>query len=58
MARFIKRNWMWMMMAATMAVAGPLLARSSGETARQRSLDALTEIMELVQKPNPRRPAS
>ena len=50
MARFIKRNWMWMVMAATVVVAGPLLARSSGETARQRSLDTLTEIMDLVQK--------
>ena len=30
MARFIKRNWMWMVMVATVAVAGPLLARTSG----------------------------
>jgi carboxyl-terminal processing protease len=56
MARFIKRYWMWMMMAATVAVAGPLLARSSGETSRQRSLDTLTEIMDLVQKQNPEPP--
>jgi carboxyl-terminal processing protease len=56
MARFIKRNWMWMMMAATVVVAGPLLARASGETARQRSLDTLTEIMDLVQKDTPEPP--
>jgi len=58
MARFLKRNWMWMVMAATVAVAGPLLARSSGENARQRSLDTLTEIMEVVQKQSPEPPTS
>ena len=57
MARFIKRNWMWMVMVATVLVAGPLLARSAGEGARQRSLDTLTEIMDLVQKQNPEPPA-
>jgi carboxyl-terminal processing protease len=56
MARFIKRNWMWMVMAATVAVAGPLLARASGETTHQRSLDTLTEIMDLVQKDTPEPP--
>jgi carboxyl-terminal processing protease len=57
MARFLKRNWMWMVMAATVAVAGPLLARSNGESARQRSLDTLTEIMGLVQQQTPEPPA-
>ncbi|WLT31853.1 S41 family peptidase [Geothrix sp. PMB-07] len=57
MARFFKRNWMWMIMTATVVVAGPLLARSSGEVARQRTLDTLTEIMELVQKQTPEPPA-
>lgn len=57
MARFIKRNWMWMVMAATVAVAGPLLARSGTEGSRQRSLDTLTEIMDLVQKQSPEPPA-
>ena len=56
MARFLKRNWMWMVLAVTVAVAGPLLARSSGQTARQRSLDTLTEIMDLVQKDTPEPP--
>jgi carboxyl-terminal processing protease len=50
MARFLTRHWMWMMLAATVAVAGPLLARSAGEGTLQRSLDTLTEIMDLVQK--------
>ncbi|WP_306590636.1 S41 family peptidase [Geothrix sp. 21YS21S-4] len=58
MARFITRNWMWMVMAATVAVAGPLLARTSGEGGRQRSLDTLTEIMDLVQKQTPEPPPS
>jgi carboxyl-terminal processing protease len=58
MARFIKRNWMWMVFMATVAVAGPLLARSSGESGRQRSLDTLTEIMDLVQKQSPEPPTA
>ena len=57
MARFMKRNWMWLMLVATVAVAGPLLARSSGEGARQRSLETLTEVMDLVQKQSPEPPA-
>jgi len=57
MGRFLARNWMWLVMAVTVAVAGPLLARSGGEGARQRSLDALTEIMDLVQKQSPEPPA-
>jgi carboxyl-terminal processing protease len=57
MARFLKRNWMWMVMAATVAVAGPLLARSGAEGARQRSLETLTEVMDLVQKQSPEPPA-
>ena len=57
MARFVKRNWMWLVMAITVAVAGPLLARTSGEGARQRSLDTLTEVMDLVQKQSPEPPA-
>ena len=58
MPRFIKRNWMWMAMALTVAVAGPLLARSAGENTRQRNLDTLTEIMDLVQKESPEPPTS
>lgn len=57
MARFLKRNWMWMVMVATVAVAGPLLARTGGEGARQRSLDTLTEVMDLVQKQSPEPPS-
>jgi carboxyl-terminal processing protease len=57
MARFVKRNWMWMVMAVTVAVAGPLLARTNGEGARQRSLETLTEVMDLVQKQSPEPPA-
>jgi carboxyl-terminal processing protease len=47
---------MWMMMALTVAVAGPLLARTQGEGVRQRSLDTLTEVMDLVQKETPEPP--
>ena len=57
MARFLKRNWMWVVMVVTVIVAGPLLARSSGESARHRSLDTLTEVMDLVQKQSPEPPA-
>ena len=56
MARFVKRNWMWMVLLATVAVAGPLLARA-GDGGRQRSLDTLTEVMDLVQKQTPEPPA-
>ena len=56
MGRFLKRNWMWAVLLATVAVAGPLLARSGAEGGRQRSLDALTEIMDLVQKQSPEPP--
>ncbi len=57
MARFLKRNWMWMTMAVTLAVAGPLLARSAHEGASRRGLDTLTEVMDLVQKQSPEPPA-
>jgi len=56
MARFVKRNWMWLAMLATVALAGPLLARNGGEHAKQRSLDTLTEVMDLVQKESPEPP--
>ena len=56
MARFLKRNWMWMVMVTTVLVAGPLLARANGEGVRQRSLDTLTEVMDLVQKDTPEPP--
>ncbi len=55
MARFVNRNWMWMVLLATVAVAGPLLARA-GDGGRQRSLDTLTEVMDLVQKQTPEPP--
>ena len=58
MTRFIKRHWMWMMMLATVAVAGPLLAKSVHEGARQRGLDTLTEVMDLVQKQSPEPPTT
>jgi carboxyl-terminal processing protease len=57
MARFIKRNWMWMMMLVTVAVAGPLLANSVHEGAKQQGLDTLTEVMDLVEKETPEPPS-
>ena len=56
MARFVKRNWMWLTLLATVALAGPLLAHSGGEQAKQHSLDTLTEVMDLVQKDSPEAP--
>lgn len=58
MVRFLKRNWMWMVLLATVLVAGPLLARAGGDGARQRSLETLTEVMDLVQKQSPEPPTS
>lgn len=58
MARFVKRNWMWLAMLATVALAGPLLAHNGGEHAKQRSLDTLTEVMDLVQNESPDAPTS
>lgn len=58
MARFVKRNWMWLALVATAAVAGPLLARNGAEGAKQKSLDTLTEVMDLVEKESPEAPTS
>jgi carboxyl-terminal processing protease len=58
MARFVKRNWMWLVMAATVALTGPLLARNGAEGAKQKSLDTLTEVMNVVEKESPEAPTS
>ncbi len=58
MARFVKRNWMWLVMLATVAVTGPLLARNGAESAKQKSLDTLTEVMDIVEKESPEAPTS
>ena len=58
MARFVKRNWMWLTVLATVAVAGPLLARGNGDAPRQRDLNTLTEVMDMVQQETPEPPTS
>lgn len=56
MTRFLKRNWMWLTLLLTVAVAGPLMARTGNDAARQRGLDALTEVMDLLQRQTPEPP--
>ena len=50
MARFVGRNWLWMVALGTTLVYAPLAGRTGDERARQRSLDTLAEIMGVVQK--------
>jgi carboxyl-terminal processing protease len=50
MMRFVRRNWIWMVVLATTLVYAPLAGYTGDEKARQRSLDTLAEIMGLLQK--------
>ncbi len=58
MARFLNRYWMWLTVLATVMVAGPLLARGNGGAPRQRDLDTLTEVMDLVEQDSAEPPTS
>ena len=62
MARRLKKHWIWMVILATTAIYAPLAGRTGDERAQQRSLETLTEVMDLVQKqavdpPTPRQEA-
>jgi len=48
MVERLKRNWIWLVIAATTVMYAPLAGRSGEERARQRSLETLTEVMALV----------
>jgi len=58
MAQWMKKYWIGIVILATAGVYAPLAGRTGEDRARQRSLDTLTEVMDLVQKqsvdpPNP-----
>ena len=50
MARWLSRNWLWMVILGTMAIYAPLVGRSQDEKAKRRGLETLTEVMEIIQK--------
>jgi hypothetical protein len=49
MARWVARNWMWVVALGTTVVYAPLAGRTGEERLRARSVDALAEVMSLVQ---------
>ncbi|MCL1894080.1 MAG: S41 family peptidase [Holophagaceae bacterium] len=62
MTKWLSRNWLWIVILCTIAVYAPLVGNSQDERAKRKGLDALTEIMELIQKqtidpPNPKQVA-
>jgi carboxyl-terminal processing protease len=50
MVKFIRKNWIWMVVLATALVYAPLVGYTGEEKARQHSMDTLAEIMGLIQK--------
>lgn len=50
MAKWVARNWMWVVALGTTVVYAPLAGRTGEERSRARSVDALAEVMTLVQK--------
>ncbi len=50
MARWVARNWMWVLAIGTTVVYAPLAGRTGEERTRARSVDALAEVLSLVQK--------
>lgn len=59
MARWVAKNWMWVLALGTTVVYAPLAGRTGEERSRARSMDALAEVLSLVQKqsvepPSPR----
>ncbi len=50
MVKFLRKNWIWMVVLATALVYVPLAGYTAEEKARQHSLDTLAEIMGLVQR--------
>ncbi len=62
MARWMGRHWIWITAIGTAAVYAPLAGFHHDERAKQRNLDALAEVLTLVQKhavepPTPRQSA-
>lgn len=50
MARWVAKNWMWVLAIGTTVVYAPLAGRTGEEKSRARSVDALAEVLGLVQK--------
>lgn len=50
MARWVGRNWIWIVALGTTVVYAPLAGRTGDERAKQRSLDTLAEVLTLIQK--------
>ncbi|MBI4913571.1 MAG: S41 family peptidase [Acidobacteria bacterium] len=50
MARWVARNWMWVLVLGTTAIYAPLAGRTGEERSRARNLDTLAEVMSLLQK--------
>ena len=50
MARWVARNWMWVLAIGTTVVYAPLAGRTGEEQSRARSVEALAEVLSLVQK--------
>ena len=50
MARWLKKYWIGLVIAATAGVYAPLAGRTGDDRAAQKSMDTLTEIMGLVEK--------
>jgi carboxyl-terminal processing protease len=50
MAKWLTRNWLWMVVLGTAAVYAPLVGRSQDERARRHGLETLTEVMGLIQR--------
>jgi carboxyl-terminal processing protease len=50
MTNWISRNWLWMVALGAFAIYAPLVGSAQDEKVMRRGLDALTEILELVQK--------
>lgn len=50
MARWVARNWMWVLAIGTTVVYAPLAGRTGEERTRARSVDALAEVLSLVDR--------
>jgi carboxyl-terminal processing protease len=48
MAKWLTRNWLWVVVLGTAAVYAPLVGSSQDEKAKRQGLETLTEIMDLI----------
>lgn len=50
MVKFVRKNWIWMVVLTTTLMYAPLAGYTADEKARQHSMDTLAEIMGLLQR--------